>query len=645
MSLKKVGLVGLLAAFVIAVPASAATVEELQAQVNLLLAQLSALQGGSSTGSASSCYTFTQDLTEGSTGAEVTALQNYLATTGHFSVASTGYFGSITKAAVASWQSANGVAPAAGYWGPISRAKYNSLCTPVSIAPTPGTPVGPGQGHDFYYGDEEGSLEVVKQLSKYSNEKVGEGDEVEVLGVEVKADGADQMIERVNVIIDSPTGSEKDLASYISDVTILLDGEEIGYMDVDDASYNRTAKRYTFRFVGLEGIVEDGDKAELVISVTGARKVSADVAGKGWDIYIPNGGIRASSPNGVTESYDGDAYTKFTAETFASASGVELKVVKSADSPVAGTVKVDKNNATKNVELLRFTMEAKNSPIELFSIPVYFGITGTTSTTTTVSDVTNRVCLVIEGDEYCENVSTPNTEYVNITFDDLDYSISKGDKVEVIVKADIKKPTGNFNEGLGIKAYLDSSLVKAIDAEDKTGKSLKTGDLNGSAQGEYQTLRTAGVFVSAGKHPTPKNIEYNDAVKTDNAGEFQVKFFVEAVDQEVYIKKTSEWKAHDGSPADGVNFVILDGTGAATTTGALVAHLDSGASTSGGYYLVRDGERKEFTLTVTFDPDLSSYYQLLLDSVNYAATATTPNKEVVAVPEEDYRTSAILIEN
>ncbi len=74
-------------------------------------------------------YNFTRSLTIGSQGADVRALQDYLTTTGHFTYSggSTGRFGSVTQAAVAAWQKANGVSPASGYFGPKSIAKYNQL--------------------------------------------------------------------------------------------------------------------------------------------------------------------------------------------------------------------------------------------------------------------------------------------------------------------------------------------------------------------------------------------------------------------------------------------------------------------------------------------------------------------------------------
>ena len=119
--------------------ASAATTDEtiqsLLDQIAALQAQVLALQGGTA---GAACYAFTRDLTLGVSGADVTALQDYLTGTGDFTFSggSTGYFGPITQASVAAWQAANGVAPAVGYFGPISRAKYNSVCTPGTSGET-----------------------------------------------------------------------------------------------------------------------------------------------------------------------------------------------------------------------------------------------------------------------------------------------------------------------------------------------------------------------------------------------------------------------------------------------------------------------------------------------------------------------------
>src|SRR5262249_20448076 len=73
-------------------------------------------------------YNFTRDLTVGSSGADVTSLQQLLISKGYLAIAApTGYFGSLTQSAVAKWQAAVGLSPAAGYFGPKSRAFVNAM--------------------------------------------------------------------------------------------------------------------------------------------------------------------------------------------------------------------------------------------------------------------------------------------------------------------------------------------------------------------------------------------------------------------------------------------------------------------------------------------------------------------------------------
>jgi len=141
--------------FSFAKPAKADTLSTLQSQVQALLAQIAALQGSGTATTSGACFTFTQDESQGSTGGQVMWVQEFL--NGHgFTVAASGagspgnetsYFGALTKSAVAKWQAAEGVSPAVGYWGPISRAKANSICASQGTGTGTGTgttPTGPG---------------------------------------------------------------------------------------------------------------------------------------------------------------------------------------------------------------------------------------------------------------------------------------------------------------------------------------------------------------------------------------------------------------------------------------------------------------------------------------------------------------------
>ena len=88
-----------------------------------------ALAGQATAGSAASSA-FSRDLKVGMTGDDVKALQIYLNTNGYQVAASgpgssgneTTMFGNATKAALIKFQKANGISPAAGYFGPRTRA-------------------------------------------------------------------------------------------------------------------------------------------------------------------------------------------------------------------------------------------------------------------------------------------------------------------------------------------------------------------------------------------------------------------------------------------------------------------------------------------------------------------------------------------
>ncbi len=155
-------------AFSFAAPARASTISDLQAQVQALLAQISELQGSSSTTmTGAGCQNFTENEKQGASGGQVRSVQQFL--NGHgFQVAARGagspgnessYFGALTKAAVVKFQNAYassvltpvGLTSGTGYWGPSSRAEANALCssttggtTTTGTGGTTVTPTGSG---------------------------------------------------------------------------------------------------------------------------------------------------------------------------------------------------------------------------------------------------------------------------------------------------------------------------------------------------------------------------------------------------------------------------------------------------------------------------------------------------------------------
>lgn len=99
------------------------------AQIAALESQLAQLQTqaavGSTSGSTGTATNFTEFLSVGSQDAQVKALQTRLAADGFYSGAITGFYGSLTQAAVEKYQTAHGISPK-GYVGPSTRAMLNA---------------------------------------------------------------------------------------------------------------------------------------------------------------------------------------------------------------------------------------------------------------------------------------------------------------------------------------------------------------------------------------------------------------------------------------------------------------------------------------------------------------------------------------
>ena len=179
-----------------AVPANAQSTD-LQAQITALLAQVAALQSqlGQTTGGGSmmSACTFTRDLTMGAKGADVTCLQDTLKAKGFFkNPTSTGYFGSVTMAAVKAWQASAGITPAAGYFGKKSQAAFAAMG---------GGTVGSGSGTVVPTGT---ALSVMKSVDSPANTALIAGQAV--------ADIA-------HFTFSNPTGTEAKITSLVFDRT------------------------------------------------------------------------------------------------------------------------------------------------------------------------------------------------------------------------------------------------------------------------------------------------------------------------------------------------------------------------------------------------------------------------------------------
>ena len=151
---KQIVAVGIACALAVPLAASALSSDDIQAQIQALLAkvaelqqQLRVMQSASSTISDASstddmmahpklrvCSLLKRTLAQGAQGDDVSGLQEYLIAGGYLSASSTGYYGPLTARAVAKWQADEGV-DSVGVFGPLSREHLKIRCGQPGVMP------------------------------------------------------------------------------------------------------------------------------------------------------------------------------------------------------------------------------------------------------------------------------------------------------------------------------------------------------------------------------------------------------------------------------------------------------------------------------------------------------------------------------
>lgn len=620
-------------------PASAATIEELQAQIAQLTAALAALSGGSTTGSAS--YTYNMDLTIGSTGADVVALQDFLISKGHLVMpagVAKGYFGALTQSALAKYQASVGIAPAAGYFGPITRAHMNAM---VGNPGTPGNDDGDTDSTDL--SGDFGTISDVDKLGAYNNEEVGDGEEeVKVLGADIEAsnDGDIRLIS-LKVSFD-PTGNagSDNLDDYVDRVTVWLGDKEIGSADVDD--FTESSGSIFSRTISLKGAIIEADETEkLYVTVDAVNNLdSGDIgANDSWTVGIDN--IRFEDGSGVvtTDSTTGDlgdaALTITTAGTggvaidfvsFSTAADTELKISTDSDSPEAGIVIADSSSDTDNVSLLKGRLKLDgSSDVVLDEFPVTLTVV-TSGTANGVDDIAGSVTLKINGQEFSESVTGDLASALTgtVTFDNLDLDIDAGDTVEFEILADVNNIDGTvFVAGDTLKASVTSTNRDYMDVENEEGDQLSdSSEKSGTATGEAQEFRTNGIMLTlvSASGPSPDNSNPND-----DLGTFTLKFKVTAIGDTVYVSSLAD--AQLTGNTNGKTTILVDRAGTATV-GGVTASIENDTDTdlnAAGLWQIEEGDSETLTLTTTVQlpaAGLGGVYHAVLGGVMWTTDST-----------------------
>ncbi len=469
--------------------ASAVTVAELQAQINALMAQLASLQGGTGVTNAIS-----SDLTVGSSGNSVVVLQQALVAQGYLVMpagVSMGYFGSLTKAAVMKWQAANGL-PATGFFGPMSRAKFNGSAGATGTVP--GTTVGGGSTTGgISTPGVEGILTATIAPTPSSGQTLNEGDTKEaVLGVELEADLSDIKIERIKVKLDHNTNTSLDRDFYrdIAGKMYVMDGSNvIASVELNsDTVVEETSGNYYVTITGLNYIVRKDAEKTLTIAIDVDDNIDSTYTdGDVWAVTIPAEGIRGVDGAGVNQyaPASGTLSRTFTVDD-ADSENATLQVSTNSGTPDDMEVVCNQNTTEDEcdeLELLRVDFEAEDDDVTITDLVVDIARAGDTSSATATT------AYLYDGSTLVGSATVAGTALgvMTATFDDIDFTVQEDSTETLTVKIDLV-------DVLAAETTFTASIDTAdVTAENSDGDSITE---SGSASGETISVRKVGIEVS-----------------------------------------------------------------------------------------------------------------------------------------------------
>ena len=603
------------------------------AQIAALQAQIAALMAGNTV-----AMTFTRDLTIGATGADVTQLQTWLMGKGYSIPAGpTGYFGVQTRAAVASFQAGNGIVPAAGYFGPITRARVNAMIGSTSGGGSTGGTTG---------GTLSGGEADLRDYDLRSGDDLREGDsDQEIALARFDVEGGDVRIERVTIeMTPQSSGDNQHPWEFIDSLSVYDGSKKIGDIDAgsksdwddqdDDSDHSGSLDYYSID-IPVSDIVREGDTVELSIRADAQNTIDSSDMGQTFDIDIPDNGIRAVDAAGI-QQYTGDTNDVVTLG-FDTAESGDLTIRASSDNPNAGVLVADDTTTSDEFDVLRFEIKnSDNADATLNSVMVTVATSSPSgSPASDITDIIRRATLTIDGEDFDGDVKANNT----IDFDDLDVTIDGDDTTDAVLTIELFGQSGHFAaSGETLRFSIASGDVDAEGSD-----SGDTSDVSGSVNGKTMSISTNGGVNVDGNSATSV-LTYNSNTPSASFGTFTLKFDVTANGDDVYIPKTIALDSASSTYA-GVHVVNTGNSFSGSDTATLTTTADSQNS---NFYVVREGDTETFTASVTLNPSSDGTYQIGLDFVQFSTTdANLNNLQRLEIDENDsdFQTNPLFVPN
>ena len=482
----------------------------------------------------------------------------------------------------------------------------------------------------------------------------------EVLNVSFEADTADQKVTRVDVDFQAADSTESSKPwDYFKKVSLTLGGDVIATKTVtssdawdktDEASV--TDDTYTVRFSNLDFIIKNGAEAQLAVAVDVIDNVDGSDEGQSWEAAIPVNGIRAISPNGLTETYP---TTQLDADfTVAGSDTGTLSWSQDSDNPDAMAITLDDAVDTNNVLLAVYNLEADNQDIFVEDILIETTITtsGTANQTSDLVQTFRAKVYDADGDLVATSTAagsaTADLTNIDHTFSNVDLTIPNGKTFTVKFYADFQPLDGTIVTDT-------DTIVLTMDASDTVAEQSSGGN-NGDAvvaTGDI-TGKTHAVFASAPlitlvSSTIAKTLACDGVCAAGEAerAEATVVFTVKAVEADVYVPDefVEDIDETDTTYGSGSTYFLDEHSGTEPTPVALAS---SDASTSTNGWVVYKGQTKTFTYKVTLTALADGYQSVGMSSIEWGLTnqggGNAANEDYTYSLQPDWETPSIYLE-
>ncbi len=372
---------------------------------------------------------FNTNLTVGSTGADVSALQTWLISKG-FSIpaissgaASTGYFGSQTKTAVVAYQKSINL-PSTGFVGPLTRAALNGTSATVV---TPGTTVTPVVNASVNDG-KDGSVTISSSSYVSSNQTLKKGDmDKPILSVKARATAGNVAVTRFDVTFNSRPWLLFGSLTLKDAVTgaVLATKTLSGPSDVTEVTVGSS---YLVRFDGVNSVVTPSADVTYVVTAN-VLAASDKITGQTVTVSTDTNSLRTTNGLGYTDSVGEN--TTFSVTLSSSGSIADLYTRVGINTPDTRTVNISTTNVTEDQILGVFDVKVQNQGATINTL--VFNI-NTSKSLMTASQFFQNVRLY-DGSTFLGGASTLSA--TQATFTNLTVPLTMDSWKSLTLKADV----------------------------------------------------------------------------------------------------------------------------------------------------------------------------------------------------------------